>query len=662
MARGETERECAVRLKDGVLRRAVSLQRDRLLLGAVATCALLLGFQLVMTLRQPPWIGPVTDWLRTALAWPELLILVAVSRWLTRRRRLEAVSWWLLSGGALCYAIARTWWTVDDTLVYHHGVPFPILPDLFFVLQYPFYFLAVILIPFWGFWGPRLLAVLDALLWIGAATALSWYFLLAPLFAASGLSPLARAVSLGYPIADLFLLLALMLILLRQLRHSEDFPVVGLIIAAVACLVVADTAATLLILHPAHVYRTGGVPDLFWLAADLLIPLAALVQVRVVQGLESAERRAPEGQNLQDLQGRDWEDVRAALRLFLPFVAALVASVAILLRAATSAAGGADWRRLVAPLAVTSGLLLLVIVRQAVMFLETARLRHAMVAAQAEQWALRELDQRKDAFLTVVSHELRTPLASLELFFALLARRFATLPPREASAAGQRQDRERGRDAEPLHTALDYAQASVRRLARLADDLVDDTRIRHGRLAVHLEPSDLGTIVHMAVEEQRAAEPDRTLLLDLPGDGQPVLVLADAERIAQVVTNYLTNALKYSKEDQPVVVRLDMVEGGGESNGGEGELGDVARVSVHDEGIGIPLAEQQQVWERFAVVAGTTVQSGSGVSLGLGLHLSKSIIEAHHGHVGLDSVPGQGTTFWFTLPLAHPIAASPGAG
>ncbi|HEX4621362.1 MAG TPA: histidine kinase dimerization/phospho-acceptor domain-containing protein, partial [Myxococcaceae bacterium] len=490
-------------------------------------------------LRHPPWIGPVTDWLRTALAWPELLIMVAISLWLGRRRRLEALPWWLFSGGALCYAIARTWWTVDDTLIYHQGVPFPMLPDLFFVLQYPFYFLAVILIPFGGFWGPRLLAILDALLWIMAATALSWYFLLAPLFAASGLSPLARAVSLGYPVADLFLLLALMLILLRPLRYSEDLPVVGLVTAAVACLVVADTGAIFLILHPAHVYQTGGVPDLFWLAADLLIPLAALVQVRVVQRVQSAARPAAEGQERQGLQhphGPDAEDVRAALRLFLPFLAALVASVAILLRAAITATAGAGWHDMVAPLAVSSGLLLLVIVRQAVMFLETARLRHAMVATQAEQWALRELDRRKDVFLSVVSHELRTPLASLELFFALLARRFATLPPRAAGAADHPDPRERGREAEPLHTALVYAHASVRRLARLADDLVDDARIRHGRLSVHLGPCDLGTIVQVAVEEQRAVEPDRTLLLERPRGDQPVLVLADAERIGQVVT------------------------------------------------------------------------------------------------------------------------------
>ncbi len=90
----------------------------------------------------------------------------------------------------------------------------------------------------------------------------------------------------------------------------------------------------------------------------------------------------------------------------------------------------------------------------------------------------------------------------------------------------------------------------------------------------------------------------------------------------------------------------------GEAAGGEGDLGELARVSVHDEGIGVPLAEQQQVWERFAVVAGTTVQSGSGISLGIGLHICKSIIEAHGGRVGVESAVGEGSTFWFTLPLA----------
>src|SRR5258706_374549 len=77
-----------------------------------------------------------------------------------------------------------------------------------------------------------------------------------------------------------------------------------------------------------------------------------------------------------------------------------------------------------------------------------------------------------------------------------------------------------------------------------------------------------------------------------------------------------------------------------------------ARVYVHDDGVGIPHAEQQRVWERFHRAADVTVQSGSSVSLGLGLHISKNIVERHHGQVGVISAPDQGTTFWFALPLA----------
>jgi signal transduction histidine kinase len=248
---------------------------------------------------------------------------------------------------------------------------------------------------------------------------------------------------------------------------------------------------------------------------------------------------------------------------------------------------------------------------------------------------------------------------------------------------GVGQFRQRTSDGGLLRAALVHAQASVRRLTRLADDLVDDARIRHGRLTLRLEPCDLATIVAGAVEEQRAAEPDRSILLELPSGvqpAQPIPVLADADRIAQVVTNYLTNALKYSAAERPVTVRLEVVPGARERthgahdsdwdyNGDGGGEGDLARVSVHDEGIGVPLAEQPHVWERFHVVEGNTVQSGSGTSLGLGLYICKTIIEEHHGQVGLtsdpsdpsdpsdssdSSGPSRGSTFWFTLPLALP--------
>jgi signal transduction histidine kinase len=119
-----------------------------------------------------------------------------------------------------------------------------------------------------------------------------------------------------------------------------------------------------------------------------------------------------------------------------------------------------------------------------------------------------------------------------------------------------------------------------------------------------------------------------------------VLILADADRIAQVLINYLTNALKYSPETEPIEIGLEVQKRR-------------ARVWVRDHGLGLPLAEQEHIWERFHRAKGVKVQSGSGVGLGIGLFISRTIIELHHGQVGVQSSPGQGATFWFSLPLAE---------
>jgi len=268
------------------------------------------------------------------------------------------------------------------------------------------------------------------------------------------------------------------------------------------------------------------------------------------------------------------------------------------------------------------------------------RLEREREEARVHELAQRELNRRKDEFMSLLSHELRTPLTSLQGYTQLLARSFDAWRPREQAEEGATH---RARDVGLARTLLAYAEVSLQRLTRLADDLIDDTRIREGRLTFRPVACELGAIVGAAVEEQRALEPHRTIHLEMP-TAQPVLLVADAERIAQVVTNYLTNALKYSKEDRPVTVRLQV----------EREVtGDVARVSVRDEGPGLSLSDQAHLFERFPPIEGATVQSGSGVSLGLGLYISKAIIEAHGGRVGVESAVGEGSTFWLTLPLAH---------
>jgi signal transduction histidine kinase len=153
-----------------------------------------------------------------------------------------------------------------------------------------------------------------------------------------------------------------------------------------------------------------------------------------------------------------------------------------------------------------------------------------------------------------------------------------------------------------------------------------------------MECCDLAAIVDEAVAEQRLIWPDRRIVYD-PAADLTASVLADEQRIGQVVTNYLTNALKYSPADRPVEVWLEV---------GEAE----ARVCVRDEGPGLPAAEQERIWERFQQVEGIKAQSGIDGGLGLGLYITRTIVEHYHGEVGLDSAPGQGATFWCTLPLA----------
>ena len=128
-------------------------------------------------------------------------------------------------------------------------------------------------------------------------------------------------------------------------------------------------------------------------------------------------------------------------------------------------------------------------------------------------------------------------------------------------------------------------------------------------------------------------------------------VLADGDRIRQALANYLTNAVKYSPPDQPIAV-LVRRSGGGEARRGVGSQGEpIVCVEARDMGLGLSEEQQRHVFERFHRAPGIEALNGSGIGLGLGLYISKTNIERHGGSVGVDSAPGQGSTFWFALPL-----------
>jgi len=224
--------------------------------------------------------------------------------------------------------------------------------------------------------------------------------------------------------------------------------------------------------------------------------------------------------------------------------------------------------------------------------------------------------EAKDALLAVVAHELRTPLTSLALNMQIAIREL-----------------ERARS--PMAARLALTRSALTRMERLVEDLVSMAAIQEGQLPISLARHDLTTICREAAEEQTLVA-RRPIALSLPNEAMTAYV--DADRIHQVVSNLLSNALKYSPPDRPV--RLSLARVGGE-----------AILSVRDEGPGLAPEQATHIFERFHRVPGVRVQSGSRTGLGLGLFISHSIVAQHGGRIWLDSAVGRGSTFSVAFPL-----------
>ena len=598
------------------------LWRDPLLLGSFLIVGLLMAFQLGVIVLQPAWKASVTDWLRMSLAWLELLGLLLTSLWLSRTRRLESLAWWMISAGFLMYAIAQTFWGVGEQVIFPNSVPSPWWSDFFYLLQYPFFFLALALwpraLPRGQSVVTRVKMILDCLLVMTAVSALSWYFLLAPIYLQSSQSLPGEITTLAYPIGDLGVLFGLVLVLVY--RRQAPRSVMALLIGAVTCLALADSWSASIALHAT--YLGGNPPDIFWMACYLLFPLAGLAQFRLAQCKTTSRGEqkllpfydsAPEGA------------IMDSLRFLLPFVVAVVAGGVIVVHAAVDSMRPSNP---LIPFTVAFGLLILVIARQELTFLESVRWRREREAARTNELAaLQRANQQMDTFLGIASHELKTPLSSIKLGMQMQQRRIKRLAHRTGDELGE---------FDPVLEGFALVEHQELRLERLVNDLLDVSRIQSDKLELRLEWIDLVSIARAAVEEQCQAIPNRTILFHLTAHLR-VPMHVDAGRIEQVVTNFLTNALKYSPEDRPIEVGLDV------------DARQV-RVWVRDEGPGLPPEEQERIWECFHRVKGIEVQSGTEIGLGLGLHICQTIIERHQGKVGVESMPGKGSTFWFTLP------------
>ncbi|HLW00631.1 MAG TPA: GAF domain-containing sensor histidine kinase [Ktedonobacterales bacterium] len=239
--------------------------------------------------------------------------------------------------------------------------------------------------------------------------------------------------------------------------------------------------------------------------------------------------------------------------------------------------------------------------------------------------ALRSERALKDEFIALIAHDLRTPLTVLKGRLQLLRRQLLKDGQPEAAEAV---------------TKLD---APYNRLGQLISTLLDVSYIDTGRLQLLHQTIDLVGLVRKVID----ANPEREITLELElgesentGRGKPLLVQADAGRLEQVLSNLLDNARKYSPIESEITVRVECRAEGAE-----------ALVSVRDLGIGIPVEDQAHLFERWFRATRNPAQSYAG--LGLGLYISHEIVSRHGGHLWVESsgIPGEGSTFFFTLPL-----------
>lgn len=268
---------------------------------------------------------------------------------------------------------------------------------------------------------------------------------------------------------------------------------------------------------------------------------------------------------------------------------------------------------------------------------ERERLLREREEARASALAERETARQMSDFLSLIGHELRNPLTSMKGQIQLAERQMMRTLASDGALSGTATGL--------LPTAFGHLEDMLQRLhlpvwqlERLISDLLEAAQLQRGQFTLAVRPCDLAAVVSDAVEAQRAAWPERAMELRLP-ELEEVVVRADAERVGQVVTNYLTNALKYTPPGSPVAVVVGVEAG-------------QAWVEVRDHGPGIPLEEQAHLWEQFRRGRGADSLSGTAGGLGLGLYLCKQLIERQGGQVGLESLPGNGSTFWFRLPLS----------
>jgi signal transduction histidine kinase len=253
-------------------------------------------------------------------------------------------------------------------------------------------------------------------------------------------------------------------------------------------------------------------------------------------------------------------------------------------------------------------------------YVDRAREDARLADEAARVAALEELNRLKSEFISIASHELRTPMTTIMGFSELLLEH--DTPP------------------ETRQRWIAFINKESCQLSALIDDMLDVSRIETGRVVLRPRPVDLPAAVDEVLAQLAASAPSHTLSTDLaPAAGN---LIADPEKLRQILTNLVSNAIKYSPNGGRVGVtaRLD---------------GDRVNLAVSDEGVGIPPGYRERIFDRFQRVESAETRGIRGT--GLGLYIVRHLVELHGGTIEVESEPGQGSTFRVSLPRVSLPAA-----
>ncbi len=253
---------------------------------------------------------------------------------------------------------------------------------------------------------------------------------------------------------------------------------------------------------------------------------------------------------------------------------------------------------------------------------QSAELEPAAIVVHQDVTPLKEAERLKDDFIGIAAHELRTPLAALKGYAQMLTRQAA---------------RGHGPELEDWQVeAVEAIDQASNRLVELIDDLLDVTRLQGGRLELNSEPTDLVALLQRVINRMRVSSDNH--IIHLTATPEHIVATIDRLRIEQVMTNLINNAIKYSPDGGTIEITAC-----------EKRESQQALLSVHDDGIGIPLAQQSRIFGRFERADNARNREIKGT--GLGLYLCRELVERNDGSIWFESTEGQGSTFYVLLPL-----------